>query len=102
MLEPEYKQVVIGRAEVRAVFKIGKLGNIAGSIVREGEIKRNAKVHVMRQNKQEFEGEISSLKHEKEDVRDVQKGFECGIGVKDFDDFKVGDILEFFVTEQVN
>jgi translation initiation factor IF-2 len=102
LLEPEYKQVVLGRAEVRAVFKIGKLGNIAGSIVREGEIKRNAKVHVMRQNKQEFEGEISSLKHEKEDVREVQKGFECGIGVKDFDAFKVGDILEAYTTERVN
>jgi translation initiation factor IF-2 len=102
LLEPEYKQVVIGRAEVRAVFKIGKLGNIAGSIVREGEIKRNAKVHVLRQNKQEFEGEISSLKHEKEDVREVQKGFECGIGVKDFDGFKVGDILEAYTTERVN
>ena len=102
LLEPEYKQVVLGRAEVRAVFKIGKLGNIAGSIVREGEIKRNSKVHVMRQNKQEFEGEISSLKHEKEDVREVQKGFECGIGIKDFDDFKVGDVLEAYTTERVN
>ncbi len=102
MLEPEYKQVVLGRAEVRAVFKIGRLGNIAGSIVREGEIRRNAKVHVMRQGKQEFEGEISSLKHEKEDVRDVQKGFECGIGVKDFDGFKVGDVLEAYTTERVN
>jgi len=102
LLEPEYKQVVIGRAEVRAVFKIGKLGNIAGCIVREGEIKRNAKVHVMRQNKQEFDGEISSLKHEKEDVREVQKGFECGIGIKDFDGFKVGDMLEAYTTERVN
>jgi translation initiation factor IF-2 len=102
MLEPEYKQVVLGRAEVRAVFKIGKLGNIAGCIVREGEIRRNAKVHVMRQGKQEFDGEISSLKHEKEDVREVQKGFECGIGVKDFDGFKVGDILEAYTTERVN
>jgi translation initiation factor IF-2 len=102
MLEPEYKQVVLGRAEVRAVFKIGKLGNIAGCIVREGEIRRNAKVHVMRQGKQEFDGEISSLKHEKEDVREVQKGFECGIGVKDYDAFKVGDFLEAYTTERVN
>src|SRR5579859_7236353 len=102
LLEPEYKQVVIGRAEVRAVFKIGKLGNIAGCIVREGEIKRNAKVHVMLQNEQEFDGEMSSLKHEKEDVREVQKGFECGIGIKDFDGFKVGDMLEAYTTERVN
>ncbi len=102
LLEPEYKQVVMGRAEVRAVFKIGKLGNIAGCIVREGEIKRNAKVHVVRQGKPEFEGDISSLKHEKEDVKDVQKGFECGIGLKEFDGFKVGDLLEAFTTERVN
>ena len=84
------------------MFKITKLGNIAGCIVREGEIKRNAKVHVMRQGKQEFEGDISSLKHEKEDVKDAQKGFECGIGLKDFDGFKVGDLLEAFTTERVN
>ncbi len=101
LLEPEYKQVVIGKAEVRAVFKIGRLGNIAGSIVREGELKRNAKARVNRQGSVVFEGDVSSLKHNKDDVRDVQKGFECGIGLKDFDDFKVGDVLEFFVTELV-
>ena len=102
LLEPEYKPVVIGRAEVRAVFKIGKLGNIAGCIVREGELKRSAKMRVVRQNKVEFTGEISSLKHEKEDVRDVQKGFECGVGLKEFDTFKAGDVLECFVVERVN
>ncbi len=102
LLEPEYKQVVLGRAEVRAVFKIGKLGNIAGCIVRDGELRRNAKVHVVRQGKPEFEGEISSLKHEKEDVREVQKGFECGVGIKDFDAYKVGDVLEAYTTERVN
>jgi len=102
LLEPEYKPVVIGRAEVRTVFKISKLGNIAGCIVREGELKRNAKLRVVRQSKTEFTGDISSLKHEKEDVRDVQKGFECGVGVKDFDAFKTGDILECFVVERVN
>lgn len=102
LLEPEYQQVLLGRAEVRAVFKIGKLGNIAGCIVRDGELRRNAKVHVVRQGKSEFEGEISSLKHEKEDVREVLKGFECGVGVKDFDAFKVGDVLEAYTTERVN
>jgi translation initiation factor IF-2 len=102
LLEPEYRQVVIGKAEVRAVFKIGRLGNIAGSIVREGELKRSAKARVVRAGKVEYEGDVSSLKHNKDDVREVQKGFECGIGLKDFDDFKVGDMLEFFVTELVN
>jgi translation initiation factor IF-2 len=102
MLEPEYKPVTIGRAEVRAVFKISKLGNIAGCIVRDGELRRNAKMRVVRQGKVEFEGEVSSLKHEKEDVREVQKGYECGVGLKDFEGFKVGDSLEAFVVERVN
>jgi translation initiation factor IF-2 len=102
MLEPEFKAVVHGRAEVRAVFKIGRLGNIAGCIVREGELKRNHKARVVRQGKIEFDGEVSSLKHEKEDVRDVQKGFECGVGLRDYEGFKVGDVLEFYTVEQVN
>jgi translation initiation factor IF-2 len=102
MLEPEYKPVVHGRAEVRAVFKIGRLGNIAGCIVREGELRRSSKVRVVRNGSVEHDGECSSLKHEKEDVRDVQKGFECGVGVKDYHDFKVGDVLEFYTVEQVN
>ncbi|MCC6189643.1 MAG: translation initiation factor IF-2 [Anaerolineales bacterium] len=102
LLGPEYKSVILGRAEVRAVFKIGKLGNVAGCSVREGELRRNAKLRVLRQNKVEFDGEIASLKHEKEDVRDVQKGHECGVALKDFDAFKVGDILECYVVERVN
>jgi len=101
LLEPEYKQVVIGRAEVRAVFKIPKIGHVAGCSVREGELRRNAKMRVLRGGKVEFEGEVSSLKHEKEDVRDVQKGFEWGVSLKYFDNFKPGDLLECFVTELV-
>jgi translation initiation factor IF-2 len=102
LLGPEYKTVVLGRAEVRAVFKIGRLGNVAGCIVREGEVRRNAKVRLLRQNKVEFDGEVASLKHEKEDVREVQKGHECGIALKDYDDFKVGDLLECYIVERVN
>jgi translation initiation factor IF-2 len=101
LLEPEYKPVVIGRAEVRAVFKIPKIGNIAGCYVREGELRRNAKMRVLRNSKVEFEGEVGSLKHEKEDVRDAQKGFECGVALKEFDNFKPGDMLECFVIERV-
>jgi translation initiation factor IF-2 len=102
LLGPEYKTIVLGRAEVRAVFKIGRLGNVAGCIVREGEVRRNAKMRLLRQNKVEFDGEIASLKREKEDVREVQKGHECGIALKDFDDIKVGDLLECYVVERVN
>jgi translation initiation factor IF-2 len=101
LLEPEYKPVVIGRAEVRAVFKIPKIGYVAGCAVREGELRRNAKMRVLRNGKVEHEGEVSSLRHEKDDVRDVQKGFECGVTIKDFDAFKPGDMLECFVIERV-
>ncbi|MGQ0602101.1 MAG: EF-Tu/IF-2/RF-3 family GTPase, partial [Anaerolineales bacterium] len=102
LLGPEFKPVVIGHAEVRAVFKIPKFGHIAGCIIRDGEARRNARVRVLRQNKVEYEGEVGSLKREKEDVREVQKGIECGVGVKDYDGVHQGDILEFFVIQQVN
>lgn len=102
LLGPEFKPVVIGHAEVRAVFKIPRVGHIAGCLVRDGEVRRNAKVRVLRQNKVEFEGEVGSLKREKEDVREVAKGMECGVGIKDYDDVRQGDILEFFVIQQVN
>jgi len=99
MLTPEKKKVTIGRAEVRSVFNISKVGKIAGCIIRDGEIRRNAKVRVVRNGKQLFEGEISSLKHEKEDVREVRQGFECGIGLRDFHDLQAGDVLEGYVLE---
>jgi translation initiation factor IF-2 len=101
LLAPEYKPVVIGRAEVRAVFKIPKIGNIAGCYVREGELRRNAKARVLRNSRVEYEGEVASLRHEKDDVREVQKGFECGVALKDFDAYKAGDMIEFFVVERV-
>jgi translation initiation factor IF-2 len=100
MLEPEYEDVLIGKAEVRAVFRIPKIGNIAGSYVRDGELKRNATVKVMRGGQKLFEGKVSSLKHEKDDVRDVKQGFECGIGVDGFESFRAGDIIEFYVKQQ--
>jgi translation initiation factor IF-2 len=101
MLTPEEKDVRIGQAEVRAVFKIPKIGKIAGCRVSEGEIRRNSFIRVVRGNKTIFEGAVSSLKHEKDDVRDVRAGFECGIGVKGFEDFQDGDILECYVREVV-
>ncbi|MBN1439197.1 MAG: translation initiation factor IF-2 [Anaerolineales bacterium] len=100
MLEPEKKQVTIGRAEVRAVFSISKIGKIAGCIQREGEGRRNARVRVLRSGKVVHEGEIGSLRHEKDDVREVRQGFECGVGIRDYQDFQVGDILEFFVLQE--
>jgi translation initiation factor IF-2 len=101
MLQPEEKEVVLGKAEVRAIFKVKKLGSIAGCRVLDGEIKRNALVRVMRGKEELFTGEIGSLRHEKDDVNEVRKGFECGIGVKNFSDFKENDIIECYVIEFV-
>mgnify|MGYP001568766408 FL=1 len=100
MLEPEYEEVLIGKAEVRLVIRIPKIGNIAGSFVRDGELKRNATVKVMRGGQKLFEGKVSSLKHEKDDVREVKQGFECGISVDGFESFRAGDIIEFYVKQQ--
>jgi translation initiation factor IF-2 len=101
MLEPELKRSVIGRAEVRAVFRISKVGKIAGCRVLQGEIRRNAKIAILRDREIIHEGPITSLKHEKDDVREVREGFECGINVGGFEDFKEGDLLECFVEEKV-
>jgi translation initiation factor IF-2 len=101
MLAPETRRVVLGRAEVRATFRIPKLGNIAGCIVLEGELRRNARVRVLRGGSEVFDGQITSLKHEKEDQRDVRAGFECGVGVKGFTEFQSGDVLECYGEEQV-
>lgn len=100
MLEPEYIENHVAKAEVLAVFKITKLGNIAGCRVREGEVRRNCKVRVIRGAQTVFEGEISSLKHEKEDVKEVHQGLDCGIGLKGFNEFLPGDILDCFVIER--
>lgn len=101
MLEPEEKESILGHAEVRAVFRITKIGNIAGCRVTDGEIRRSARMRVLRNGQAIHEGSISSLKHLQEDVREVRAGFECGIGLKGFDDIQVGDRLECFVVEKV-
>ncbi len=100
MLQPEFSEKVIGRAHVLAVFPISKVGKIAGCRVVEGEIRRNAKVRLHRGKDILFEGEMSSLKHEKEDVREIKQGRECGVGLKNFHDIEVGDVLECYITER--
>ncbi|MCJ7703314.1 MAG: translation initiation factor IF-2 [Anaerolineales bacterium] len=103
LLEPEEKKIVVGRAEVLAVFKASRLGQVAGCRVLDGEIRRNGKMRVIRGDAEEafFEGEVASLNRHQEDVREVRQGFECGIGLRGFNDFAVGDILECFVVEMV-
>jgi len=100
LLEPEMVEKVIGTAQVLATFKVSKAGMAAGCRVLDGEIRRNASVGVVRAGEVVFTGEISSLKREKEDVRDVREGMECGISIKNFEAFEIGDIIESFVMEK--
>ena len=102
MLEPEFKEVFLGHASVLAVFKISKVGAIAGCRVTQGEIRRNGKVRIKRGADIVYEGEISSLKHEKDDVRDVRQGFDCGIAFKNFNTFQAGDLIECYTMEKNN
>jgi translation initiation factor IF-2 len=101
MLAPEEKETVIGHAEVRQVFRISRVGNIAGCRVTSGEIRRNARIRVLRNGQVQHEGPISSLKHLQEDVREVKNGFDCGVGIKGYDDLQVGDHLECYILEKV-
>ena len=101
MLEPEEIETVLGHADVRAVFRISKLGNIAGCFVTEGELRRNARVRVFRDGQIVAEGETQSLKHLQEDVREVRQGFECGLSMKSFSEFAVGDRIEAYIREKV-
>ena len=101
LLEPTYREVEKGRAEVREVFKIPKVGMVAGSHVVEGVIPRTAKVRLMRDNVVVHEGSISSLRRFKEDVSEVRSGFDCGIRLDSFQDVKPGDVIEAYVREEV-
>ena len=101
MLRPEEREVVLGEATVREVFKISRVGTIAGCAVRSGVINRQGRVRVVRDGVEIFDGTIASLKRFKDDAREVREGFECGIGVENFNDIKVGDVIECYRKEQV-
>ena len=101
MLKPEFKEEIIGLAEVRDVFRSSKFGTIAGCMVIEGIVKRNNPIRVLRDNVVIYEGELESLKRFKEDANEVRNGMECGIGVKDYNDVKVGDQIEVFEKVEV-
>jgi translation initiation factor IF-2 len=101
MLDPVYKEVTLGLAEVRATFKIKSVGMIAGCMVREGLIQRGASARVKRGAEAIHEGTISSLKHLQEDVKEMKAGFECGIGVSNFQDLHKGDLIECYTTQKV-
>ncbi len=101
MLEPEKKEKVVGHAEVLAVFHFSKVGNIAGCKVTQGELRRNGRMRIYRNGTLMHEGELASLKREQSNVREVREGFECGLRVKNYDDYQVGDQLECIVIEEV-
>ncbi|HEX9798818.1 MAG TPA: translation initiation factor IF-2 [Thermoanaerobaculia bacterium] len=101
LLEPTFKEVQRGRAEVREIFKVPKIGTIAGCHVIEGVIPRSSSVRLLRDNRVIHEGKISSLKRFKDDASEVRSGFDCGIGLERFQDLKPGDIIEAFVKEEV-
>src|SRR5690606_3160056 len=101
LLGPEIREVIIGRAEVRATFQISGAGTVAGSYMRTGVARRNSHVRVIRDTQLLHTGAVSSLKHLQENVREVKTGFEFGVSVQGWNDFEPGDILEFFVTERV-
>jgi len=101
LLEPIIKEKPLGKAEVRQVFDISRVGVIAGSSVTEGVVKRGAHCRVMRERKVVHTSRIASLKRIKEDVREVQNGFECGIGVEGFTDFKPGDVIDAYELEEI-
>ena len=101
LLEPEFEEAVIGSAEVRETFQVPKIGTIAGCYVIDGKVARNAKVRVLRDGVVIYTGQIGSLKRFKEDAREVASGYECGIGIDNYNDVKVGDIIEAFIMEEV-
>ena len=100
LLAPERRESVVGAAEIRVVFKIKGVGTIAGSFVTEGVMRRNGQARVIRDGGVVYEGEVSSLKRFKDDVREVKEGFECGIGIANFNDVKVGDVIETYQVEE--
>ena len=101
MLAPKFREIVLGRAEVREIFKVSKVGTIAGCYVQSGKITRNAKVRVIRDSAVVFDGEIESLRRFKDDVREVAENFECGIQVAKYGDLKPGDVIEAWTSELV-
>jgi translation initiation factor IF-2 len=101
MLEPEYEEEISGRAEVRQTFRVPGIGMVAGCYVTEGEITRSSSARVVREGVVIYDGNISSLRRFKDDVKSVASGFECGIGLEDFNDVKEDDIIEAYVMREI-
>ena len=101
MLEPVFEEVVLGHAEVRETFKVSAIGTIAGCMVQDGKLLRNCELRLLRDNVVVYEGHLASLKRFKDDVKEVVSGFECGLSLENFNDIKIGDVVEAFTQEEV-
>jgi translation initiation factor IF-2 len=101
MLAPKFKEVVIGHAEVRQVYKISHIGTVCGCYVTDGKIVRGSSVRIVRDGIVIFEGQMASLRRFKDDVREVASNYECGISIEKYNDLREGDIIEAFVMEQI-
>lgn len=101
MMSSTFEERTLGRSEVREVFQVPKVGAVAGCYVTEGKIERNRRVRVLRDGVVQYEGKVGSLRRFKEDVKEVSSGYECGVGVENFNDIKVGDVLECYYLEEI-
>ena len=101
MLAPKFKEVILGHAQIRQVFKVSGVGTIGGGYVTDGKIQRNAQIRLLRDNIVIHEGKIASLKRFKDDAKEVAQGFECGIGIENYNDLKENDVIECFVMEEI-
>jgi translation initiation factor IF-2 len=101
MLTPDKKEEIIGNAEIRQVFRVSKVGSIAGCMVTNGVVKRSARLRLLRDNVVIFTGELDSLKRFKDDAKEVKEGFECGLNIKGYNDIAEGDVLEFFEIKEI-
>ena len=101
MLSPEIKEQIIGNVEIRETFKISKVGTIAGCMVLDGTIHRNSKIRIIREGIVVYTGELESLKRFKDDVKEVSKGYECGLNIKNYNDIQIGDLLEVYEEVEV-
>jgi translation initiation factor IF-2 len=101
MLAPTTEEVITGNIEVREIFKISKIGTVAGCMVTDGYVKRNNQIRLIRDGIVKYTGEIDQLKRFKDDVAEVKKGYECGISIKGYNDIKVGDVIEGFEEREV-
>ncbi len=102
MLTPKYREVITGHAEIRVIFKASKVGAIAGSYILDGKLSKNQKVRILRNNKELYMGNIATIQREKDEVKDINAGFECGIVIQGYSSFEVGDIIEGITEERIN